>query len=337
LHFPLDNVYIAVYTVHIIRKQQWKDSGAYRCAAERRENMEYALSCEGLQKEVGDFQLKDMTFQLEPGYILGVIGRNGVGKTTLLRSLMGSYKHDKGSLSINGISMEKDVAAYKEQIAYVLNETPFEYSVTSREAGMLYGRYYKSFQMKRYLELLEQFEIPLKDRIGRLSRGQQIRQQLAFAMSYDARLYFLDEPTGNLDVEFRDEFYKSIREMVSDGRKSVIYASHLVEEMEEFADYILWLSREENTGTIAYMGSLDDLKEQYRMVEAEEAVIRQIPKELLVGSRTRESHREALVRAEGEIPKAVQEAWRYADLKEIMYYVEKKDRKHSREEEEETC
>jgi ABC-2 type transport system ATP-binding protein len=286
--------------------------------------MENIISCMGLGKCIGNFKLEDISFQLEPGYILGVIGRNGSGKTTLLRSLMGSYKLDKGDVVMAGRSISGDTKEYKEQMAYVLNESPFETTITAKEVGRLYGRYYKTFDIDRYIELLSEFDIPLNLAIGAMSKGQQIKLQLAFALSYDAKVYFLDEPTGNLDVEFRDTFYRYIREMVSDGTRSVIYATHLVEEMEEFADYILWLEQEEQVGRVKYMGSMEDLRSGYRMVEADDTIINLIPEGLIVGDRKRETHKEVLIRVDnGECPKEIQPIWRYPDLKEIMYYVEK--------------
>jgi ABC-2 type transport system ATP-binding protein len=286
--------------------------------------MENIISCMGLGKCIGNFKLEDISFQLEPGYILGVIGRNGSGKTTLLRSLMGSYKLDKGDVVMAGRSISGDTKEYKGQMAYVLNESPFETTITAKEVGRLYGRYYKTFDIDRYIELLSEFDIPLNLAIGAISKGQQIKLQLAFALSYDAKVYFLDEPTGNLDVEFRDTFYKYIREMVSDGTRSVIYATHLVEEMEEFADYILWLEQEEHVGRVKYMGSMEDLRSGYRMVEADDSIINLIPEGLIVGARKREIHKEVLIRVDnGECPKEIQSIWRYPDLKEIMYYVEK--------------
>lgn len=289
--------------------------------------MKQLITCKILKKEIGKFQLEDIFFDLEPGYIMGVIGRNGSGKTTLLRTLMGSYRlNDHSDVIINGASVVKDVKAYKEQIAFVLNDTPFEMGSTAKEIGRLYGRYYKTFDIDKYIRLLNEFDVPEKECITNLSRGQQIKQQLAFAFSYDAKVYFFDEPTGNLDVEFRDTFYRYIREIVSDEGKCVIYVSHLVEEMEEFADYILWLDAENNVGKIRYMGSIDKLKDCYRIVEADEAVAGLIPDNIIVGGRKMENHQEVLIKSEdGKYPKEVQSVCRYADIKEIMYYTDKGD------------
>lgn len=295
------------------------------------------FSCRHITQEFEHFKLVDITFALEAGCILGVIGRNGSGKTTLLRTLMG-MQSTQGDAKILGYSLQKDEKEYKKRIAYVLNESPFRMNVNALTNGRLFGRYYDSFDLERYKELLERYEIlehPEKlqsvrqgkkniQALNRLSQGQQIQQQLAFALSYDASVYFMDEPTGNLDVEFRDTFYEEIRKLVSDERKSVIYASHLIEEMEYFADYILWLREQNGISQIYFYGTVDELRDRYRIIEAEDEVLRGIPSERILGGRKETNHNEWLIDVEQyELPASIRKCVRYPELKEIMYYVEK--------------
>lgn len=295
------------------------------------------FSCKHITQELEHFKLADITFALDAGCILGVIGKNGSGKTTLLRTLMG-MQSTQGDARILGYSLRKDEKEYKKRMAYVLNESPFRMNVNAVTNGRLFGRYYDSFNLERYKELLERYGIlehPEKlqsvrqgkkniQALNRLSQGQQIRQQLAFALSYDASVYFMDEPTGNLDVDFRDTFYEEIRKLVSDERKSVIYASHLVEEMENFADYILWLREQNGVSQIYFYGTVDELRDQYRIIEAEDEVLREIPSERILGGRKETNHNEWLIDVEQyELPASIRECVRYPELKEIMYYVEK--------------
>lgn len=295
------------------------------------------FSCRHITQELEHFKLADITFALDAGCILGVIGKNGSGKTTLLRTLMG-MQSTQGDARILGYSLQKDEKEYKKRIAYVLNESPFRMNVNAVTNGRLFGRYYDSFNLERYEDLLQQYGIiehleKLQyvchgkkniQALNRLSQGQQIRQQLAFALSYDASVYFMDEPTGNLDVEFRDTFYEEIRKLVSDERKSVIYASHLVEEMENFADYILWLREQNGVSRIYFYGTVDELRDRYRIIEAGDEMLREIPSERILGGRKETNHNEWLIDVEQyELPASIRECVRYPELKEIMYYVEK--------------
>lgn len=300
--------------------------------------METLFQCNNVNQEFIKFRLEDISFSLEPGSILGVIGRNGCGKTTLLKTLMGIYDTKNcEEISILDHSLIRTPKEFHKRIAYVLNETPFLGNFSAVTNGKMFGKYYDSFDQGKYEKLLEQYEIA-KDigkyntvkqgkenikKLGYLSQGQMIRQQLAFALSYDANLYFMDEPTGNLDVEFRDEFYDTIRSLVTKENVSVIYASHLIEEMEQFADYILWLRENDGVGKIFFYGSIDELRERFRILEQQE-LIDTLPKECIVGGNISEYHGEVLVDLEklGQEQKYIN-AMRYPDLKEIMYYVEK--------------
>lgn len=289
------------------------------------------IKCTNVHKKLDGFEIKDISFEMPGGYILGLIGRNGCGKTTLIRTLMGLYRMNdsESDISADGISIMENVKDYKGSIAYVLNENTF--GCCPVRLGAIYGRYYSSFDCEKYLLLLSKYGIKgkkLKTSMYHLSAGEKIKVQLAFAQSYDAKLYIFDEPTGNLDPEFRDEFYRAVRKIVSTGEKTVIYATHLLGELDGFADYILWMQRNEDTGTMKFFGTTDELKENYRITEGinneYELELKLGSSGVIAGGRKRENHSEYLIRLNGnEIPEGLKNKVRYADLKEIMYYEEK--------------
>jgi len=287
------------------------------------------IKCINVHKELGGFEIKDVSFEMSGGYILGVIGRNGCGKTSLIRTLMGLYRMKKGESDIiaDGISIMENIKAYKGNIGYVLSKNPFSDWVSPLLIGELYGDYYPAFDINNYLSLLFDFKVSASQSLSGYPKGDIIKVQLAFALSIDAGVYIFDEPTGSLDPEFRDKFYDILRELVSKG-KTVIYATHLLEELDGLADYVLWMQRNENVSTVRYFGTADALKEQYRMVQyaGDENELAEIltGKAAVAGGRKRESHREYLIRLSDNIlPEAVENCARYADLKEIMYYEEK--------------
>lgn len=288
--------------------------------------------CEGLTKRKENFLLKDVSFKLPAGTVLGVIGVNGCGKTTLLRTILGSYRifsgeGDKGCISLNGKDSERDMKEYRKQLAFIMQETPFSNNIKSVEAGELYGRYYDGFSMEKYLRLLDEYEVPMKSVISKLSTGETLRQQLAFARSYDAWLYVMDEPAGNMDTSFRDYFYDEIRRIVSGGA-SVILSSHLVTELERIADNILWIRRKGDESFTEFYGSIDDLKDGYRIFEGDAADIEKLPETAVLGSRLRENHSEALISVKsGKLPQDTAGKLRYPDLQEIMFYVERGEKK----------
>ena len=308
--------------------------------------MNNALIVRNVSKTFDKFKLDNISFEVPGGSIVGVIGKNGWGKSTLLSVLMGMKESDSTDtgIVIGGACLQKDEKEYKKKIAYVFSELPFMEKISAVSIGKYYGRYYDGFNQKKYEALLKQYGlidfvgVPLriskskKDIMNAsdFSQGQKILLQLAFAQSYDAQVYFFDEPTGNLDVEFRDKFYETIRELAADENKCIIYATHLVEELEHFADYILWLQKKDNTTSKFYYGSLDELRDSYRLVSGDKTLLERIPKELVVGGRLSESSNELLIRYDetkitAKINHEIRQHMRYAELKEIMYYVQKKE------------
>ena len=308
--------------------------------------MNNALIVRNVSKTFDKFKLDNISFEVPGGSIVGVIGKNGCGKSILLSVLMGMKESDSTDtgIVIGGACLQKDEKEYKKKIAYVFSELPFMEKISAVSIGKYYGRYYDGFNQKKYEALLKQYGlidfpgVPLriskskKDIMNAsdFSQGQKILLQLAFAQSYDAQVYFFDEPTGNLDVEFRDKFYETIRELAADENKCIIYATHLVEELEHFADYIVWLQKKDNSTSKFYYGSLDELRDSYRLVSGEKALLERIPKELVVGGRLSESSNELLMRYDeakitAKINHEIRQHMRYAELKEIMYYVQKKE------------
>lgn len=295
------------------------------------------LECRCIRKHIGTFMLSDIQFDLEPGYILGIVGKNGAGKSTLMSLLRGSYllngpyadhyddvtervqgKGDCGDVKLQGISINTDPRAYKENIACVLQNSPFDLRLSAVDNGKLYGSYYSTFRREVYTDQLSRLEIPAKVPLCRLSKGEQIKQQLAFALSYDAKLYLFDEPAGNLDVAFRKEFYEQVRKLAEDDTKGVIYVSHLVDEMEQFTDYLLWIEE----GKQKYFGSVEEFREQFQLVEGAVEEYRKQLQDALIGSRIRENHQEMLVRRKREgLPPVLQKISRYASIQEILYYM----------------
>lgn len=308
--------------------------------------MNNALIVRNVSKTFDKFKLDNISFEVPGGSIVGVIGKNGCGKSILLSVLMGMKESDSTDtgIVIGGACLQKDEKEYKKKIAYVFSELPFMEKISAVSIGKYYGRYYDGFNQKKYEALLKQYGlidfpgVPLriskskKDIMNAsdFSQGQKILLQLAFAQSYDAQVYFFDEPTGNLDVEFRDKFYETIRVLAADENKCIIYATHLVEELEHFADYILWLQKKDNTTSKFYYGSLDELRDSYRLVSGDKTLLERIPKELVVGGRLSESSNELLIRYDeakitAKINHEIRQHMRYAELKEIMYYVQKKE------------
>lgn len=297
--------------------------------------MEVLLECKNITKHMINYSIRNVSFRVNRGEILGLVGVNGSGKTSLLRILLGSYRldtspEDGGEIVLDGLHFQRDKKEYRKKIAYVMADSLFGEGYTAEQIGKLFGPYYDGFDPVRYRENLDRFGVPSNRAIRNMSKGQEMRLQLAFAVSYDAELYLMDEPCGYLDPEFREIFYNELRVLVADERKAVILSSHLVTELENIADRLVWMRKNRREGTVRCEGTVDEIRNRYRIVMGTADEIARIPADILVGKRIRENHSEALVQlgdgaAEELLPKELAEACRYADLQEIMYYVERGD------------
>ena len=283
------------------------------------------LKVEGLNKIIGNFKLKDINFELKPGVVTGLIGVNGSGKTTLMRTVMGSYIKNSGKFYfVDDNGNQNEVHDIKNELSYILADSPFSLSYKVKDIADMYGYYYDEFDNDKYMSLIKEFNLPDDRPIVNMSTGEKVKLQTAFALSHNASIYMMDEPVGNLDVAFRDRFYKIIRQIVSDELSSVLISSHIIGELENIVDEIIWIKN----GRIYFSGSIEELRDSYRIVEIDKNDAVSIPSDMIVGSRLREYNSEVMIKINDKsdlekIDETMRDKVRYADLKEIIYFVEK--------------
>ena len=278
-----------------------------------------------ISKQLGSFRLEDISLELPEGYILGLIGSNGSGKTTLLHVLLGLYEQSGGTVVIDGMKYADAESAIRQETGVVLLEDMFDGGCSLLANGDNYGSFFMGYKREKFLEYLERFQLSPKRKFRTLSRGEKLKFQFAFALSHDAKLLVLDEPTGNFDREFRKEFFQVLKEFIADGKRSVILSTHLTEDLDRIADYILYLEQ----GKSIFSGDIETLRESYRLVIGEKWQIRAIDKELLVYVEEGEHGTRALLRngyGIGRFPKSETNGLtaRVPTLEELMYFMTKR-------------
>lgn len=237
-----------------------------------------------------NFYIDNVSLHIPGGYICGLIGENGAGKTTLIRILMGLY-NTSGDVVINGHDMRTDEAAAKDDLAVVFDEGFFQQDMSLEQIGIFYGELYSRFDMSTYLEYLKRFELDKKKRYKKLSKGMKTKAQFAFALSHDAKLFLLDEPTAGLDRHFRDEFLKICADLVSDGSRSILISSHITEDLDRIADYIAYMQ----DGKLLFVLPKDELCDRFRLVTGEDYKCNLISKDAVVYKEKSEYSTSALV------------------------------------------
>ena len=234
--------------------------------------MKPLLKISHLDKQIGTLHLQDISFTLEPGYIFGLIGRNGSGKTSLIRTILNLYHKDSGAINVNGYPMDSMEHEAKDQIGFVLDEFIFEEKLSVSANGRYFGSTYSKYDHSFFLQFCERFNLDPKQKTGRLSKGQKTRFQLAFALSHQAKLFIMDEPAAGLDPLFRRELTGYMQELVEDGTRSVLFSTHLTADLDQIGDYIALIDK----GRFCFCMDKESLRERFVLLEGTEQQIRSL-------------------------------------------------------------
>lgn len=274
----------------------------------------------GLSKKLNNFRLDNLSFHIPPGYICGLVGQNGAGKTTLLHLLLGLYHADEGEIRIDGMDYEKEEKQIHNETGVVLAEDLFDPSLTLAQNGNAYGRYYDAYNRETLEAYLKLFGLEKTRKFGRMSKGEKLKFQFAFALSHEAKLLVLDEPAGNFDPGFREQFFRLLREFIADGSRSVVLATHLTEDLDPMADYLVYLEK----GKQVFAGDIETFRESWRMVLGEAYKIKLLPKEKIIHMEENSYGAKALVahsrlnRYDGKLQVV------YPSIEEFMYFYTKR-------------
>ena len=256
--------------------------------------MDNFLEVNNLSKSFRDFQLHDINFSLPKGYIMGLIGPNGSGKTTTIKLILNMLKRDSGEVKIMGLDNIKDEQAVKANIGVVFDSNCFCDEWTVAQAQKALSVFYKNWDQNRFSELLTRFHIFPAKKIKELSKGMQMKLMLAFAFSYDAKLLILDEPTSGLDPVSRDELLKILSEYIEDGEHSVLFSTHITADLERTADYITYI----NYGEMFFSGNKDEFVDMFRIVKGGHDELTANVSKKLIGIRKFATGFEALARTQ---------------------------------------
>lgn len=278
------------------------------------------IEFENVKKKLGGFVLKDISFEIPQGYICGLVGPNGSGKTTLLHLMLGLYLPTEGRVRLDGKSYEEAEEELLNRIGTVLTEELFDRSLTLLQNGEKYGRFYRNYSEEVFRGYLKRFQLDEKRLFKRLSRGEKLKFQFAFALSHNADLLILDEPTGNFDPEFRKEFFKLLKEFIADGSRSVVLASHLTEDLDKMADYLIYLEK----GNMIFANDMETLRDSYRLVTGELYKIKLIRPERMIHTEEGKYGTKALVKHFGSSKYDTSLSVNIPTIEELMYFMTKR-------------
>ncbi len=251
--------------------------------------MDNRIEFENLRKRYKAFTLGELSFSVPRGYITGLIGRNGAGKTTAIRALL-SLIGFEGRLLVDGRPVSGP--DYLQRVGAVMDE-PFlagEWAMQAVNAAMAIA--YERWDAQAFFARLERFGIAPALRVKELSRGMRIKLMLACALSHGADLLVLDEPTSGLDPMMRDEFVDILKEFVEDERNTVLFSTHITQDLEAVADYIVFIDQ----GCLVDSCPKDEFMERYRLWRGGPELAGRLSPDILLGVKSTAVGTEALVR-----------------------------------------
>lgn len=213
----------------------------------------YLLECVNLNKSFGNKKiLKDVNFSVEKRRIIGLLGKNGTGKTTLIKLINDLLTPTSGKILING---EEIGVGSKKIIAYLPERTYLNKSQTVKATIKFFEEFYDNFDANKARALLKDLGLDENQKLTKMSKGMQEKVQLVLVMSRKADLYILDEPLGGVDPATRDYILDTILSNFNEGA-SVIISTHLISDIERILDDVIFI----NNGEIVLTGSCDDIR-----------------------------------------------------------------------------
>lgn len=239
-----------------------------------------ALSVKGLCKEYPSFSLKDISFSVEQGTIMGFIGRNGAGKTTTLKSILNLVHPSRGEIRFFGMELEKNELEIKKQIGFVSGGIDYYVKKKIKTITNVTRRFYDDWDEQAYRRYMAQFELDENKTPDQLSAGMKVKYALTLALSHRAKLLILDEPTSGLDPVSRDDLLDVFLSLQREG-VSILFSTHITSDLDRCADSITYIRR----GEIAASMTLKRFLEQYMAAEIDADAIPAYISALLIGAK----------------------------------------------------
>lgn len=236
------------------------------------------LKIEHLKKQYGNFSL-DCSLEVKRGYITGLIGQNGAGKSTTFKAVLGLISADGGKINILGKDLREFTAEDKESLGVVLSDSGFGGYLTIKDLIPIMKSLYKSFDDFFFMDQARRFQLPTDKKINDFSTGMKAKLKVLIAISHDARLLILDEPTLGLDVIARDELLEMLRKFMEENEeRSILISSHISSDLETLCDDIYMI----HEGKVILHEDTDVLLSDYALLKVTEEQFSQIDKQYIL-------------------------------------------------------
>ena len=265
--------------------------------------MTNALTISDVSKTYPGFTLDHVSFTVPEGSIVGLIGENGAGKSTILGATLGLIGTESGTINVLGSDTLDN--ATKEQVGVVFDGSNYPEVLSPRTIGRILGKIYQHWDNAYYEQMLSRFGLPKDKKLRQYSKGMKMKFAITAAMAHRPKLLVLDEATSGLDPVVRDDILDMLLDFVQEEDHSVLVSSHITSDLEKIADYIVFL----HEGRIAFSKPKDELVENYGILQCGAAQFDALDKDDIVRFHRMDYEWQVLVAdrsaAERKYPKAM--------------------------------
>ncbi|MBO5246878.1 MAG: ABC transporter ATP-binding protein [Eubacterium sp.] len=230
------------------------------------------LKMERVEKNYSDFRL-NVSMEVKKGCITGLVGKNGAGKSTTFKIILGLVRAEKGTVTVMG-EMQKELSADKKQeLGVILSDAGFSEYLTIKDINAILTHCYKKHDGTYFLQQCERRGLPLDKKVKEFSTGMKAKLKILIALSHGAKLLILDEPTLGLDVAMREELLDLLRDyMQEDEERSILISSHIATDLENLCDEIYMI----DNGSIVLHEETDQLLSSYAVLKVDEKTYEQL-------------------------------------------------------------
>ena len=250
-----------------------------------------AIEIKNLSKRYPGFALDNLNLTLPQGYIMGLIGENGAGKSTTIKLILNMIKRDSGTITILGKDNRDNIRLSKEDIGVVLDEVGIPACLNAKQVNKVMKNTFRNWDERLYSEYLQKLAVPLNKRFEDFSRGMKMKLGIAVALSHQPKLLLLDEATSGLDPVIRDEILDIFSEFTRNEEHAILISSHIVSDLEKICDYIAFLHQ----GKLLLCEEKDLLKAKYGIIHCTKEQLAEIDPKAIKGKKENPYGVEAIV------------------------------------------
>lgn len=236
------------------------------------------LSIRGLSKRYMNFSVEDVTFKVPDGTVVGLIGENGAGKSTIIKSVLGAVHPDGGEILVDGMPLDKLDKSGRQKISFVLDDMGLPMELTLSMLDKVLSNIFEKWDSAKFKSLVQKFGLPEKKMLREFSKGMKMKATIAVALSYESNLLILDEPTSGLDPVVRDDILEMIYDYNRQNGRAALISSHITTDLEKICDYIVYI----HGGKVIFNEEKDELLSRYAIYSTDEKQLAELDKTAVV-------------------------------------------------------